>query len=1207
MYLKSLELHGFKSFPNRTVLTFERGATVIVGPNGSGKSNISDAMRWVLGELSSRNIRGTKMEDVIFGGTDNRRPMGFAEVSVTFDNSDPENRLDSPFDEVIVTRRYYRTGESEYLINREPKRLRDIYELFMNTGVGREGYSIIGQGKIAEIISKKSDERRNIFEEAAGISKYRHRKEETERKLKSTQDNLDRINDIKSVLESRVGPLEKEAEKARRGLEIYESKKRADVSLWLYDTKQIRVDIEAAEKALKLSKHELEIIEEIIEELNAQNDEIYNKAQENKANTSRIYDSIRETTEALHRLDNALKVAESEFAHSAEMIAQCNQRIEEIEKTESTVKKSREEYDSKRENLLRIHTELLDRRLQILAEQQRLTHIVEKAKAELTEAMDELTVEENSATDLKVRIDVLKNSKVADGTKSQDLEAEIESYEKEGEMLKLEADKCKETASGFKAKIAEKDKIISECTEKQNALMEEREQITKAANSIKLEKDQLLQRADVLQRMNDHFEGYSESVKFVMREYSNGKIDCRGKIHGPLSSLISVDKEYITAIETALGASLQNIVVDDEATAKAAIYSLKRASAGRATFYPITAIRSAIETDEIKKAKEFEGFIGRADKLVESNNEYRSIVEFLLLRTLVFDNIDNASFAAKKLNYRVKIVTLDGQVINAGGAFTGGSTKKDSGILSRLTEIANLREKAKALLVNLKENEEAVAKINTELREVTDLAKKAEEEKESLLTLSRAQFSALDNANAKYSANRNIIEKLRYDYNNLIGQQSKAEDEINRLTAEHKANTERIAALKEFRDKRSNEMGVADEKCDELAQKANDVFVKATEARKDVESVEQMIASTDERLAELLFEKNTQNDRIQHIKNKRDNIDETKSQNREEYEALEKEIEKLSDERRTLEIGGDEFDRTLKEIQNKLRENNASRDICYAATLRDENELSKLKERQERLGAQLWEDYELSYEEAVALGYPAVTAENREEVAQVQSTSRAKLRALGNYNPGAIEEYAQAKTELDNLNVQYTDLTKSLEELIGIIARLETEMRVSFITSFEAINKNFGITFKELFGGGSAELNLTEPDDVLTSGIEIKAAPPGKIIKSLSLLSGGEQSFVAIALLFAILKVNPTPFCILDEIEAALDEVNVFRFGEYIRRLSDGTQFILITHRRGTMEVGDRLYGVTMPQRGISQAIELNVNEIEGKQKELFDGVLPET
>lgn len=1204
MYLKTLELHGFKSFPNRTVLSFERGATVIVGPNGSGKSNISDAMRWVLGELSSRNIRGTKMEDVIFGGTDDRRPMGFAEVSVTFDNTDPTNRLDSEFDEVTVTRRYFRTGESEYLINREKKRLRDIYELFMNTGVGREGYSIIGQGKIAEIISKKSDERRQIFEEAAGISKYRHRKEESERKLKATQENLDRVKDILSVLEDRVVPLEKEAEKARKGLAIYEEKKRADVSLWLFDTKKIIADIEEAENSWKLSQHELEIIDQVISDLEAQGNNLYEKAQSNRLMSERLIMKIRETDSKLHDLDSALQMADSDFRHSAELIKHARDRIDEIEISKSNLIVNRKEYDDKKIAIEESLKKLLDTRLEYLSEQQKLKEQITIAKRELEEALDELTVEENSATDLKIRIDVLKNSKVSDSTKSTDIEKEIERYEQEGRELKLEADRCEQNASGFKVKIAEKDAIISDETEKAENLSAQRTEVTEMLNTLTVEHDTVIQKADMLQRMTDHFEGYAGSIKFVMREYNAGNIRGTGEIHGPLSSLINVDKEYITAIETALGSSLQNIVVDNEEMAKAAIGALKRANAGRATFYPISAIRPASETEEIRAASKLQGYVGRADTLVESDKKYRSIVEWLLLRTVVFDNIDNASEAAKKLHYKVKLVTLDGQIINAGGAFTGGSAKKDSGILSRLTEISTLRERAEKLASQIKERREELDGINADIKRNQDILKNTEQEKELLLTLSRSQFAALDNANAKYAANRNILEKLNYDYNNLIGQQSVAEEEILRLSGEYDANLERIAALKNFRAEKASSTGILDEKSDELEQKVNEVYIKIAETRKDVESVQLMVDNINSRVADLDYEKEAQNTRINELLSKRDNIDNIKAENKAEYAALEKELEELNKERREVESGSDEFEREIASIREKTKEKNASRQTFYEAMIKNENRYNHLVEKQDKLGSQLWDDYEITYEDAVDLGYPPVTEENREEIAAIQTSCRAKLRALGNYNPGAIEEYAEVKTQYDSLNTQFVDLTSSYDELTGIINRLEDEMRTSFITAFEAINKNFGITFKELFGGGNAELSLVDPEDVLTSGIEIKAAPPGKIIKSLSLLSGGEQSFVAIALLFAILKVNPTPFCILDEIEAALDEVNVFRFGEYIKKFDDGTQFILITHRRGTMEIGDRLYGVTMPQRGISQAIELNVNEIEGKQKELLDGVL---
>lgn len=1204
MYLKSLELHGFKSFPNRTVLSFERGATVIVGPNGSGKSNISDAMRWVLGELSSRNIRGTKMEDVIFGGTDDRRPMGFAEVSVTFDNSDPENRLDNDADEVVVTRRYFRTGDSEYLINKQPKRLRDIYELFMNTGVGREGYSIIGQGKIAEIISKKSDERRNIFEEAAGISKFRHRKEESERKLKQTQDNLDRVKDILSELENRVGPLEKEAEKARKGLAIYEEKKRADVSLWLYDTKKIRVDIEEAESALKLSEHELEIIDQMITDLELQNNNLYMKAQEGKLLSEDLFDQIRIATEKLHELDNAIRVAESNYEHSAELIEQCHIRIGEIDESMSSLMKTKAGYDDRMSDHNAKLKSKMDERLEVLSEQQKLLSEINIAKNDIQEAFDELTVEEGESVNLKIRIDVLKSSKESDGSKSIDIEKEIKKYQDDGIILKEEAQRCEENASGFKKSIAEKDDILNDTSAKIETLSEQKDSFSGSINSLKLKMDTALQRADVLQRMNEHFEGYGESIKFVMKEYAQGNISGCGKIYGPISSLINVDKKYITAIETALGSSLQNIVVENEETAKAAMYALKRANAGRATFYPVSAIKSSTETEEIRASRGMTGYIGRADTLVESDTRYRSIIEYLLLRVVVFDNIENASVAAKKLKYRLRIVTLDGQIINAGGSFTGGSAKRDSGILTRLTSINELNAQAKAISAEIKALETKLSDVENQLSAAKEENKNAEQEKQLLLVLSRSQFAALDNANAKYNANKEIIDKLTADYNNLLGQQVRADEEIVTLGAEYKASLERIAALKSYREKRSKEMGVLDEKNDELTERSNEMFISIAESKKDIEATESLIETVNQRIDELTREKNTQSARITELEGKRQNIDDKKAESSSEYKNLLEQLENLRQKRTEVESGNDEFEREMKNITVKMKERNSSRQVALESKLRNESRHIQLIEKQDKLGSQLWDDYEITYEDAVALDYPPVTPENRDEVAHTQSSCRARLRALGNYNPGAIEEYAEVKTRYDALNTQFVDLTNSYDELTGIISRLESEMRTSFVNAFNAINKNFGITFKELFGGGSAELLLTDPEDVLTSGIEIKAAPPGKIIKNLSLLSGGEQSFVAIALLFAILKVNPTPFCILDEIEAALDEVNVYRFGEYIKKFDDGTQFILITHRRGTMEIGDRLYGVTMPQRGISQAIELNVNEIEGRQEEILDGLL---
>ncbi len=1204
MYLKSLELHGFKSFPNRTVLTFEHGATVIVGPNGSGKSNISDAMRWVLGELSSRNIRGTKMTDVIFGGTEARRQMGFAEVTVVFDNSDKENRLESDYDEVSVTRRYYRTGESEYLINKEPKRLRDIYELFMNTGVGREGYSIIGQGKIAEIISKKSDERRNIFEEAAGIAKYRNRKEESERKLKSTQENLDRVRDILLEKESRLGPLEKDAEKARRGLAVYEEKRMADVSLWLFDTKKIREDIEKANDAFRLSKNELEIVDGVIADLEAQSNALYEKTQVNKLNSQRVYNDIQEMTRRLHQLDAAMDVQNTELSHALEMIELSKLRTAELSRQQMGLNQQGDEYKSKIEGFEAVLKKHMDTRLEYLAEQSKLQKAIEEMKKELEEALDELTVEENAVQDLNVRINVLSNSSISDGTRSKDIEAQIAAYQTEGEALQKEAERCEANAAGFKQKIAKQDALLLDGNTRLEQIAQQKEEGLSVLNELIPKREALLHKANALQQMNESFEGYYESVKFVMRKYKEGAIRGAGKIHGPLSSLIHVDEQYITAIDTALGASLQNIVVDNEETAKAAIYALKHANAGRATFYPISAVKPATITDEIRMTKDMQGYIGRADELVNFDSAYRSIIEFLLLRVVVFDTIDNASEAAKRIRYRVKLVTLDGQVINAGGSFTGGSAKRDSGLLSRMSEIAALREAAEGYGRTVEEKKKTIAALDAERTRVAEAVREATQQKELLLALSRTQFAALDTANANLSANRNMIEKLLFDYHNLEGQQSKTEEELLALREQYTAASERAEGLRSFREKRAAEMGILDEKSDELAGKAADVYVSIVEVNKDIDATKQLLQSLEERIAQLEQEKEAQRLHMRQLTEKTESMDQTKLKRREEHAVLEGQIESLEKQRKELEEGADAYDKAMNDLRNLIRDKNAARESFMEASIRAENNLLRLEENRDKLGSVLLDEYNLTYEQAVALNYPPVTEENHAELSSLQTSLRHKLRSIGHFDPASIQQYADEKSAYDALNTQYADLTKSHDELISIIARLETDMRESFVTAFENINRHFGTTFRELFGGGSASLSLTEPEDVLTSGIEITAQPPGKAVGSMSLLSGGEQSFVAIALLFAILKVNPSPFCILDEIEAALDEVNVFRFGEYIKKMSRETQFILITHRRGTMEIGDRLYGVTMPQRGISQAIELNVSEIEGNQKEILDGVL---
>ncbi len=1204
MYLKSLELHGFKSFPNRTVLTFERGTTVVVGPNGSGKSNISDAMRWVLGELSSRNIRGTKMEDVIFGGTDDRRPMGFAEVSVTFDNSDKEHALNLPYDEVVVTRRYYRAGDSEYFINRKACRLKDIYQLFMNTGVGREGYSIIGQGRIAEILSKKSEDRRNFFEEAAGISKFRFKKQEAEKKLADTENNMVRVRDILNELEGRVGPLKRDSEKAKKYLELYERKKRADVSLWLYDTQKLRQDIALCRDACSLSSHELAAITESLASLEAQSDRLEEEQRNSRILSENLMTQSRNYTREINRLDNEYQLLQNDVQHREEMIAGCHNRIDEANRTLILLKNECAENAEKILSLEAAETDLTDEHLGALAAQQEKMTAAQKLDVVLAEKLTASHEIEGHIMDIRIRMDVLKNTKENGSDKSGDLHSEIARYEEEGIKLRAEAEKCEKNAENFKKRIEGHETCIAEgVIEKENyASLRSQKQDDMATMQVK--RSTLLQRAETLRRMEEHFEGYNNSVRFVMQRYEQNGIAGAGIIYGPVSKLISTEKEYITAIETALGAGLQNIVVDTDETAKVAIRYLKDNRAGRATFYPISAIRSSGETEEIRRAASYSGYVGRADKLVVFKETFREIVEWLLARTVVFDTIDHAAEAAKKLKYKVKLVTLDGQVINAGGSYTGGSLKHDSGIMSRTAEIESLTAQATVLEKEIQVAEKEIGELDQRMEEIHARVRDAEQQKELLFTMSRAQFAALDSANAKLAANEELIGKLRADLRAIEETDSACEEEFAKLAEKLAVYEAQVKEISDFRATTEvDKNGILDER-EALAKRASEIQIRIAEIRGEISAVRQQIESAGRRTEELEAEKAEQLKKAnEHEAWLLDNKQRFEG-NRREREGLQSRLTETDSNREAVEEDNDEYDKRLTELKLQIRNKRNQKELCAETDSRNQRKLERLTDEYDRLGSRLYDDYELTAEDARDLDYPAVTADNHAEHVRVQSECRQGIKSLGSVNVAAIEEYDQVKDRYETLSAQVNDLNQSYEELTSIVTKIEDEMKTSFIRAFEEINRNFAVVFRELFGGGQAELALTDPEDVLNCGIEIKAAPPGKIIKNLSLLSGGEQAFVACALFFSILKVNPTPFCLLDEIEAALDEVNVYRLGEYIKKFCEETQFILITHRRGTMQIADRLYGVTMPERGVSRVIALDVNELETKNKEFTDELL---
>ena len=1197
MYLKTLELQGFKSFPDKTVLRFDRGATVIVGPNGSGKSNITDAMRWVLGELSTKTLRGSKMEDVIFIGTEDRKPMSYAEVSVTFDNTAEEGKLNSPYDEITVTRRYYRAGESEYLINRKPVRLKDIFELFMNTGVGREGYSIIGQGRIAEIISKKSEDRRSIFEEAAGISKFRYKKEEAERKLSRTEENMQRAGDILRELESRVGPLERDSEKAKKYLDLYGKKKEADVSLWLYDSEKMRADIEKLESDCRLSAHELEMATETVEELEAKNDRLFNTSVENKQKAEKLYGEIRESNNVIRELDSEYRVMTNDAAHNKESL---RTETEEVTRLGGVLAGIRTEIGTKTAELDALTVQLgeLEAQYTVMQEKQN-TLLSEKdaASAELESLLETQKAKENEASDLNVRVSVLKSSADTSRERDDSVKRDIEKYRSESDALTAQIEEKERTIADYRtrleafgAEIQTTETELSDLSARIDALREQEATLSSQMNANR-------ELMDSLKRLEEHFEGYNHSVRYLMRAYEEKKLHTNGgEIFGPVSRLIDVPERYTVAVETALGAGLQNIVVDNEETAKLCIRELKNANAGRATFYPITSVKPATVSQELRSAANLKGYINTADKLISYDSRFANIVSSLLARTAVFDNLDNATSAAKSLRYTVRIVTLDGQQINVGGSFTGGSAKRDSGMLTRNTKIADLTKQIEATAASRDRVRGEISAIKDEMDRLITKKNLTSDTARVIETLCHSEEIQSESLKTQLGVAQNLLSGLLSDSEALESDREKSSGDIEKLSEAMeslRAEIELIAEKRQAIDGKRYELAEAiDLLSDEIASHR----IRIAEHKKDMEAAQVAILDANNRFMATEEQLKHKNQRIVYLNESISNSSRSSDSNREQYASESKKLEALETARAQMEADGMELERKLNELRLKIREVTSRKETVLLSHTKNENKLEQLKNDFDKTVSHLWDEYEITHVEAVELGYPEVTAKNRGEVASALAEYKRKIKALGPINVDAIEEYKTVKERYDTLSTQMEDLTKAKAELIKAIATLEVDMKDSFVTAFNAINLNFNEVFRELFGGGHAEVSLTDPENVLECGIEIKAAPPGKVIKSLMLLSGGEQAFVAIALLFAILKVNPTPFCIFDEIEAALDEVNVVRFGNYIKKYSDQTQFIVITHRRGTMEVADTLYGVTMPQHGVSRVLMMDVNDV-GKEK----------
>ena len=1201
MRLKMLELQGFKSFPDKTVISFDRGITVVVGPNGSGKSNISDAMRWVLGEISSKNIRGGKMEDVIFAGSQQRSPMGYAEVSVTFDNTEEEGKILSlaEYDEITVTRRYYRVGESEYFINRKAVRLKDIHELFLNTGLGRDGYSIIGQGRIAEIISQKNDERRAIFEEAAGIARYRYQKTDATKKLEDTESNLVRVEDIASVLESRVEPLEKESEKAKKYLELREAKMAVDVALALFDVDTAKTLADELSGKLILAKNEFEEAEDAKEDLERREENVRAEEMQLKLETERIAAKLLSLSGSVHESEANIRLAENNAVHLRETALAAEEKIKAAQESLTSAKSEEERLKSEWENA--------KKRADLLTEkEENALHAVEKAEnalsaheAETASLERELASLRREQTEAVVAASVAAAKGESDLQKSEELKKNIEKYTADIALFDNRIQRAEEKIGGYQRKEASVKQELDAVSVEKQELEKAVRALTEQKNNFFLDISQRKHKIQNLVRMEEFLEGYAGAVRFIINEHKNGKVlladGSPANIHGPVSRLISVPDRYSAALEIAFGQSLQNIIVEDEASAKASIAYLKKKNAGRATFYPISTMHGTELSEKDVPREQREGFIAVASALVECDEKYKGIVRSLLGRILIAKDMESANRIARAMNFRYRIVTLDGQVVNAGGSFTGGSLSADGRILSRRVQIEKLGEEIKQLENALASAEREIKDKNTALAEAKKKENTIFASSSGLKTLYDAEKTQLTVLLSNRNAQKEMLDGFLAEFDNLEKSllfakeqaqslESKKTDYLEKL-AQAEKKTEALTARKSLlgealRKAQSAHTTAALEKAkaganaDMLGQMAETAGKRAQEIVNALEELRLTVKDAEEKIRLGNEEIAREKERISVYQKELSAAEQRKTENAEESLMIEKK---------------------LTEFRFKAKDISEKRDLLYRTYTKIEAEYQSVRDRRDKLIAFLWDEYELTYTEAVKRAVTKVTAETRTEAVAAQNKYKNQLRALGSVNVNAIEEYKEVKKQFDELTEQIEDLKKSKESLLSIIADLELTMQRDFMNTMEAININFGRVFAELFGGGRAEVRLADPSNILESGIEINVAPPGKVIKNMSLLSGGEQAFVAIALYFAILNVNPSPFCILDEIEAALDEVNVDKFAEYVKKYSDKTQFVIITHRRGTMEAAERLYGVTMHEKGISDVISIDVSEIEKK------------
>lgn len=1186
MLLKSLELQGFKTFPDKTTLTFHNGITAVVGPNGSGKSNISDAIRWALGEQSTRTLRCTKMEDVIFNGTPMRKPLGFAQVTLNIDNTDRQLPVES--DNVAITRRYYRSGDSEYMLNKANVRLKDINELFMDTGLGRDGYSIIGQGKIDSIVSARSEDRREIFEEAAGISRFRYRKSESEHKLEQTEENLLRLRDIVSELENRVGPLKEQSEKAKKYLTLAEEKRKLEISLWLDTLDRSGQILHEQEDKIIISKGQYETVEQSINELDWQIEEIFSRSNASSAQIDETRRKSASLEENATKKDGEASVLENDIRHNSENIDRINKEIEQNSLSgtdmENEIAEKKKQISEKQEYIHKQDADFTDCSVKLENLKSGMNESAGKIDdftrqiAQLTSQATEAKVGEmtaaSSISEIELRLSNIRAGISGKAEQSELLKKNEQEYDKKLKEAQERAVKFKNEVKGYELRLETR--------------LHHQEAAKQANDKLRLDIDEQLRRARLLEDLERNMEGFSQSVKTVMKESERGVI---GGIHGPVSRIIKVPRQYASAIETALGGAMQNIVVGNENDAKRAINLLKQRNSGRATFLPLSTIRGRVLQENGLSG--CAGFIGVASELCSCEGQYKGILNSLLGRIAVAENLDFAVNIAKKYGYKFRIVTLDGQVVNTGGSLTGGSFAKNSGLLSRLSEIDKIKKQAAELQEKAKQTAAALKTAAEESAEAQASLSAAKGE----LATAQEESIRLDAEHRRILSDYETVQKSSGELSREM-ETAAARLETQKKTCEAaRAMGETIGKKADsFKEKLKNISGSRDRltgRYNELTADMKQIEMNRLSAQKDIQS---LIAAAED----IEKRKLGQSEKISALKAEIKSVRESTCRLTEKIGQLKKEAQEMrglagNAEKQVGQLNQKrmELEKQSVEMRTAEREKTDEKEKISHELARLEEQKANLQKEYDDIIAKLWEEYELTRREAEEQtgGKIKDAAKARRCLGEIKG----EIKALGNVNVSAVEEYKEVSQRYEFMKAQVDDVEKSRDELSKLITSLTRQMKELFSAKFEQINKNFAVTFRDLFGGGTADLTLSNPNDVLNSGIEISVQPPGKIVAHLESLSGGEKALVAIALYFAIMKVNPPPFCVLDEIEAALDDVNVNRFAAYLRGMNRDTQFIVITHRRGSMEEADVLYGVTMQDKGISKLLEMPVAEIEAR------------